>query len=277
MLVKALLQKLYNTTVFVREYFISVFSVQSKNNVEQRVDTSRWELAFMDDFDGDTIDDGKWMTHYYWGTVLNKKKSQAQNYVNSTLSVSDSCLYIKPQRLITDGWYYLNGQIVHNTYTVASGMIHSGDYFKQKYGVFSIRCRLPKGNGALPAVWLLDKQSYPPKIDVFNFDGGDINRLEFGLEWGLEFDNQYFHWAKHVVSETLTDDFHIFTCQWEPNCIRWYLDNRQIAFYCGPGIPQSPMYLVINLALSKSNGDYNSMTVDWIKVWKLSSKDRIGG
>lgn len=261
-------KKAYNFFLSVKEFFRPLNPFYKLKNQDQFVDLKKWELSFYDDFDGDTIDESLWMTHYYWGTTMVQFDNK-QVYANSALSISNSCLQIKPQNEKITGWYYKNGEIIRGEYQISSGMIHSGESFKQKYGIFSIKCKLPKGGNLLPSAWLLDKQSWPPKLDIFEFDSNSGYRIEYGTEWGLQY-SPYFHKFKNkTIIKDLTKDFHIFTCVWEPNVIKWYVDNRLVAIYCGAGIPQTIMYLVINLALDQKNEEYNNMSIDWVKVWKL--------
>lgn len=263
-------KKTLNFILFIKELLRPLNPFLKNQNIDQIVDENKWELSFFDDFDGAELDESTWMTHYYWGTSM-IQDGQKQAYVNSALTISDSCLYIKPRNTTTKGWYYKDGEIIRDKYPASSGMIHSGESFRQKYGTFSIRCKLPKGNNLLPSTWLLDKQSWPPKLDIFEFDSNSGFRIFHGAEWGLEANPYFYQFKNQIFIKGLTNEFHIFTCVWEPNHIKWYIDNRLVAIYCGPGIPQTAMYLVINLALTERDNEYNNMVIDWVKVWKLKT------
>lgn len=265
-------QIIINIFLSIKEFCVLINPFYKSKNIIQDIDLNNWELSFYDDFDGNEIDESHWMTHYYWGTSMIQLDNQ-QTYSNCALTVSDSCLYITPQNHRLDGWYYKDGTIVREEFPIISGMIHSGDSFKQKYGIFSMRCKLPKGSNILPSAWLLDKQSWPPKLDLFEFDSHSGKKIEYGVDWGLEYTPYHFQFRKKVWTQPLIDDFHIFTCKWSPNKIKWYIDNRLVAVYCGNGIPQTPMYIVINLALNQKSDEYNNMIIDWVKTWKIRIPD----
>lgn len=267
-MITTIYSKFYNSILFVKELLYHANPFRKIKNTEQIIDLKKWELSFSDDFDHPELDESIWMTHYYWGTSM-VQLDQKQTYTNSPLSISDSCLYIQPKNTKESGWFYKDGEIIRGEYQISSGMIHSGESFKQKYGVFSIKCKLPDGNNLLPSAWLLDKQSWPPKLDVFEFDSNRNYRLTYGAQWGLDDKKYFFEFKDAVWSRNLTNDFHIFTIVWEPNIIKWYLDNRLVAIYSGAGIPQTTMYFVLNLALGQKNDKYSNLIVDWVKFWRL--------
>ena len=99
-----------------------------------------YELVWMDDFDGDTLNREDWNVELHEPGWVNK---ELQEYVDSTdnIQVKDSNLYLIPiQTRKEDGTYY---------YT--SGRVNTQGKHDFKYGLFEARLRVPKGKGYLPA------------------------------------------------------------------------------------------------------------------------------
>jgi beta-glucanase (GH16 family) len=79
-------------------------------------------------------------------------------------------------------------------------------------------------------------------------------------------------------SETLdlSREWHVYGLLWQPHALAWYLDGVQQWRYAGPGIPDEPMYLLINLAVGGEwPGDPDLSTVfpadfsiDYVRVWR---------
>jgi beta-glucanase (GH16 family) len=83
------------------------------------------------------------------------------------------------------------------------------------------------------------------------------------------------------------DDFHVFAIEWEPNVIRWYVDDRLYNVLTPAALPAGarwvydhPFYLLLNLAVGgkwPGNPDQTttfpqSMYVDYVRVWTRAEK-----
>jgi Beta-glucanase/Beta-glucan synthetase len=56
--------------------------------------------------------------------------------------------------------------------------------FKQQYGYFEIRSKMPNSTGTWPAFWLTGTQSWPPEIDIYEWYGGKTKKVLIQLFTG---------------------------------------------------------------------------------------------
>ena len=128
------------------------------------------ELTFSDEFDGEKLDTKKWLTNYYWGEKLLKDRysveSDLQAYTEKeNFEVRNSILKIntKPQRITGKVWSAANG-FSTKEFSYTSGLINSGNSFRQKYGVFTAKIKLGNPN-AKSAFWML-ADKITPHLDI---------------------------------------------------------------------------------------------------------------
>lgn len=174
-------------------------------------------------------------------------------------------------------------------------MSPAGEGFKQRYGLYSARIRLPRLGGAhlkvWPAFWLLARYTKPgssysySEMDVMESFGADQVRYHSTLyEWppkprvnGLITSKR----AKRLdVTMNIYDgEWHTYSVDWSPS--RWsiYLDDRLVGHIPSQPDQTLPMYPIIDLALyaeperSLEDSRY-SMEIDWVKVYaKKSNSD----
>jgi beta-glucanase (GH16 family) len=147
--------------------------------------------------------------------------------------------------------------------------------FEQLYGYFEIRCKVPFGYGFWPAFWLMSKNSWPPEIDVFEILGREPNKLIMTNHF-LDDNKKKLQNGMSLYGPDFSKDFHLFGLEWNPKELIWYLDNKKV-FTSRVGVPNEPMYLIVNLSLggSEFSGNVNESTpmpnsfqIDYIKVYK---------
>src|SRR5467141_4801104 len=119
-------------------------------------------------------------------------------------------------------------------FNYTSARLKTQGLFSQAYGRFEARIKLPAGQGMWPAFWMLG--------DNITADGwpkcGEIDIMEnVGKEPGIN------HGSLHAPSSTsptsdqtatitlpagqkLSDDFHIYTVEWDPGTVRFFLDSN---------------------------------------------------
>ncbi len=208
--------------------------------------------TFAEEFGGTSLDTNTWLTEAPWGTQWNQH--ELQWYDPSRLSFGSGRLRITTDR--TTG-----------AYAYSSGVITSRA--KYSYGYFEMRAKLPKGAGVWPAFWLLaDKQQ---EIDVLELVGSRPNSVEM-----------YYHLGGKEVFGTwytgpdFSEGYHTFAVDWQPTCIRWYIDGAQRAEYRAP-IPPTPQCIIANTAVGDVGsfpGTPDSSTIlpqrydiDYIRYW----------
>jgi beta-glucanase (GH16 family) len=197
-----------------------------------------WKLTFHDEFDGRSIDTAKWNLRDPWGAERNR---ELQAYVDDAFEVRGRVLRIQAERR--------NARYDGKDRTYTSGMMTTYQKFRQKYGRFEIRCRVPKGKGLWPAFWLLPEPlGWPPEIDVLEVLGDDTHTMYFTHHWREPRGAHKSDHGKYKSDADFANDFHVILIEWAPEEIRWQVDGHE-RFRSAKSIPQSPMYLLINLAV----------------------------
>jgi beta-glucanase (GH16 family) len=223
-----------------------------------------WKLTFDEEFDGPTLDLGRWTPADPWGRERNH---EMQAYVTNAFDIEDSILRIRAEK--REASY--SGQ----PRSFTSGMMSTHGKFAQAYGRFEIRCRVPKGKGMWPAFWLLPEPlAWPPEIDVLEILGHEPNKAYFTHHFRDE-RREHKSDGGSWTGPDFSADFHEYAIEWSPRSIVWYVDGTE-RFRSEKSIPQGKMYLLVNLAVG---GDWPgapdektmfpaAFEVDWIRVYE---------
>ncbi|KAK3908878.1 Beta-1,3-glucan-binding protein [Frankliniella fusca] len=131
---------------------------------------------------------------------------------------------------------------------VQSARISTYDLFSFKYGRLEVRAKLPKGDWLWPAIWLFPQVevygAWPRsgEIDLVRSRGNTklfdaqgkqdgIRRVSSILHFGPAYDEISYHkstYTKDMGSDTLADDFHVYTLDWSEAGFRFLLDGQLI-------------------------------------------------
>jgi beta-glucanase (GH16 family) len=209
------------------------------------IDLSHFQLTFADEFDSfDWSPDGShgWRTTLDWGNRTLPTNNEAQYY-------SDASVGVDP--------FYLHDGVLDITATAGSnpeglpynsGVITTQDSFSQLYGYFEMRAQLPAGAGLWPTFSLLPADhSWPPELDVFEVLGSDPTTAVVTVHSAST--GAHTMVASAVATADLSEGFHTFGVNWEPDIIQWYIDGVEVAEAPTPDDMHQPMYLLANLAV----------------------------
>lgn len=232
--------------------------------------TDSWKLVWQDEFNGTSLDTGKW-------NVLireNSKHGELQYYLPDEVTVSDGILRISSHKR------------KYGSKEFTSGRLDTDGKFAPVYGRFEIRAKLPGGKGLWPAHWLYpqdrdwmmekamedavaggkerlipEERPWYSEIDIMEYLGHEPNTI-YGTVHYCSFDGTRRSgsgtWRGKV---DYSSDFHVYALEWEPDSIRWYVDDTLI-YATTNGIPHKPHYLILNTAIGGSwPGDPDSTTV----------------
>jgi hypothetical protein len=223
------------------------------------------ELTFTDEFEGDKLDTKKWLTNYYWGEKLLKDRysveSDLQTYTEKeNFEIRNSILKIntRPQKVTGKVWSSVNG-FSTKEFSYTSGLINSGNSFRQKYGVFTAKIKLGDTN-AKNAFWIL-AEKITPHIDICRTTKGKV--------WFDHFSNNG-NTSKTAVGSRYANDFFIFTLEWTSDKLVWKINDTEV-FTQTSDVPQEPMYVLLAGGLDKPISGMTSMEIDWVRVYKLKS------
>ncbi len=188
-------------------------------------------------------------------------------------SISDGILTITAQPTNpAQGAYF--GNVGDLAYT--SGLLTSYGTVAQTYGYWEIRAQVPSGNGLWPAFWLLpENNAWPPEVDIMEVLGSDPSTVynSYHSTDGSEF-IQPIH-----LSEDLSAGFHTYGFAWTPSTMTWYVDGSQTAQIATPADMNTPMYMLINLAVGGNFPGWPDATtqfpasyrIDYVHVYGLGA------
>lgn len=247
-----------------------------------------YNFVWSDEFDGDELSKDNWNTEHHSKGYVNNEL-QEYTWGDTNVYVENGDLVIQPLMEVDE-----NGDV---TYT--SGRINSYQNAGFLYGYFEARIKVPEGKGFLPAFWMLPvTNSYggwplSGEIDIMEVVGGQENTTYSTLHYGLPHDMTQ---GSTSISGKLSDDYHIYACEWEPGKMSFYLDGEKFFetsdWYCVtklgvekeyPAPFDNPFYFTLNVAVGgdwPGDPDENTtfdekaqMRVDYVRVYQKDSYD----
>jgi hypothetical protein len=220
------------------------------------------ELTFSDEFDAEKLDTKKWLTNYYWGEKLLKDRysveSDLQAYTEKdNFEIRNSVLKIntKPQKVTGKVWSATKG-FSTKEFSYTSGLINSGNSFRQKYGTFTAKIKLGDPN-AKSAFWML-ADKITPHLDVCRTSKGKV--------W-FDYFSAKGNNVKTSLGSRYANDFFIFTLEWTSDKLVWKINDTEV-FTQTSDIPQEPMYVLLAGGTDKPLNGMTSMEIDWVRVYQ---------
>ena len=138
-----------------------------------------------------------------------------------------------------------------------SGILTSVDQnlqgFKQKYGYFEIRAKMPKGKGVWPAFWMLSTDpAMGGEIDIFEYYGVSEGKW-FGItlhDWRDASKRQNITEPQNFPKVSgLTDDFHTFGLLWTEETLTFYFEGEVVWTHPTPDVMKHPYFMLVNNGL----------------------------
>jgi len=184
---------------------------------------------------------------------------------------------------------YTGADGVQRDYTSAR-LITSGK-FEQAYGRYEARIKIPYGQGVWPAFWLLgadDKQVGWPQcgeIDIMENIGREPGMVHGTIHGPGYSGGKGIGGSYSVNPGRFADDFHIYAVEWEPEEIRFYVDDHLYTARRPSDLPAGtkwvydhPFYILLNFAVGgewPGSPDATTkfpqvMLVDYVRVYKKS-------
>ncbi|MEY2884610.1 MAG: hypothetical protein RL490_2334, partial [Pseudomonadota bacterium] len=204
-----------------------------------------WQLAWSDEFDGTTIDTGRWQQHAdCWGGGNNERQCYTRSHRNA--AVADGQLVITARRERVSGPALPAGQRSGGTVPdvsrdYSSARLSTRGHASWRYGRIEIRAQLPQGQGSWPALWMLpDRDAYGAwaasgEIDILEAvnlgvacaacpDGREatiLGTLHFGGAWpGNRQSGDEMAWPPVLTG------FHTYAIDWQADRITWLVDGK---------------------------------------------------
>jgi beta-glucanase (GH16 family) len=212
-----------------------------------------WQLSWSDEFDGDGAPDpAKWV-HDLGGSGWGNDELETYTDRPDNAVRRGGTLVITARRETFRG---RDG--IERPYT--SARLKTQGTFAQTYGKFEARMRVARGQGIWPAFWLLGESigtaGWPAcgEIDIMENIGKEPATVHGTMHGPGYSGGQAI--GTPFSGPVFADDFHVFTVEWEPHVIRWYVDGVLYQTRTPADLPagtrwvfDDPMFIILNLAV----------------------------
>ncbi len=248
-----------------------------------------YNLVWEDNFDAPELNREDWNVELHEPGWVNE---EWQEYVDSeeNIFIENGKLVLRPVKT-TDAEgndYYTSGRV--NTQ-------NKKDF---TYGIFEAKLKVPEGVGYLPAFWLMstDENVYGQwprcgEVDIMEVHGSETTTNYGTIHYGNPHNQSQGTYT--LEGDAFSDSYHVFTVEWEPGKISWYLDGNlyhtESDWYSitegqgeltYPAPFDQPFYIILNLAVGGSWVGYPDETtdfenaryeIDYVKVYQRDSYD----
>jgi beta-glucanase (GH16 family) len=243
-----------------------------------------WRLVWNDEFKGPSIDSGKWEFEVN-GRGGGNNELQYYTDRKENAFIESGSLVIQARKESYEG--------PDGKHDYTSARIHTRNRGDWKYGRIDIRARLPFGQGIWPAIWMMPTdEAYGSwaasgEIDIMEELGHEPGKVYGTLHYGGRFPNNKSSGQSYVLpSGDFSEDFHLFTLEWDSTAFRWKVDGnlyqtKTAGQWYTTGFPSPApfdqrFYMILNLAVGgnwpKSPDATTTfpqqLTVDYVRVFQ---------
>lgn len=242
-----------------------------------------YELDWADEFTGTELNRDNWNVELHDPGWVN---AELQAYVDSKENI-----YVKDGKLVLNPVQTKNAD---GTYSYTSGRVNTQNKKTYTYGMFEVKAKVPEGKGYLPAFWLManDENVYGQwprcgEIDIMEVHGSDTSKAYGTIHYGNPHKEQQGTYT--LKDGSYSDEYHTYTCEWEPGKITWYVDGVKFHeasdWYSAteggstisyPAPFDQPFYIILNLAVGGSWVGYpddatfkaQPYMIDYVRVYQ---------
>jgi beta-glucanase (GH16 family) len=230
----------------------------------------QWKLLWNDEFDAKTLDEKKWSIGLPWrgtdGEGRHHNDQYASYIMDHNVVLEDGKLKLLTRREeVKDR----KGRTFHFT----QGLITTAKSFRQRYGYFEARVKLPveAGPGLWPAFWTL-AEGWPPEMDICEI-WTSSNRSHQGLcyrppEGGRE------RWDDTETRTPLPTEWTTYGMEWGPGYQVYSINGVVTKRVFGEHVTDDPHYILLNSGVESSSKPTaatvfpNAFEVDYVRVYQ---------
>jgi beta-glucanase (GH16 family) len=233
-----------------------------------------WHLVWHDEFEGAEIDRTRWCLETGY-TGASNAEMEIYTARPENLRLENGMLVIEARQELLQGYRYTSGRL-------STRGLHAWTY-----GRFEARLKLPFGQGLWPAFWMLGddvaKTGWPEcgEIDIMEAIGKAPDMVRGTIHGPGYFRDDNVGLDYFLNGQRFADDFHLFALEWEPDQLRWYVDDKLYSTLTPADVPgkwvfDHPFYLILNVAVGGLWPGYPDetttfpqfMLVDYVRVYQ---------
>lgn len=209
------------------------------------------QRVWHDEFNGDAIHTGKW-TFDVGGGGWGNQELEYYTARPENARVENGHLLITARKESYQGSNYTSARMKSH---------HRGNW---RYGRFEARIKLPSAPGMWPAFWMMPEKSiyggwpFSGEIDIMELIGVYPNRV-YATVHTVNAKGAHVSFGDHLdlpaAGATFSDDFHVFSVDWDAASMRFAVDDVVYATRVKP-LPNGatwpfdqPFYFILNLAV----------------------------
>lgn len=246
-----------------------------------------WTMTLNEEFNGTTLDSGKWSNFgpNYW--------DRKSHWSSNNVVLGEGVVRIRYEKrggFQNDDPNQAITLAKTNWSAYASGILETYGKWKQRYGYFEARMKLPVAPGLWPAFWLMPDRggdTGPAWKRTDTADGGmEFDIMEHLTRWGVQRYNIAMHWDGYGKQHKMTgagvnyvapdkDGYITSGLLWEPGRVVFYGNGLEIARWECPRVSTVPSYILFTLP--SGGWDNNALedgklpsdfVVDYVRVWQ---------
>jgi hypothetical protein len=189
--------------------------------------------------------------------------------------------------------YYASGSSMKvSSIQTAQGDFHQSSYpkdheepyksnFSQQYGYFEIRAKGQSDRSGHSAFWLNtdDPTVYQQatrnttnQLEIDVFENYQQNKFKFNLlnPKGVSGVNKSY---ASTYSFDFSSEYHIYAVEWDPEHVRYYVDNQMVSTHSASNLLQKPMFVYLSLYVNTWGGDSAptypaEFTIDYFRAYR---------
>jgi beta-glucanase (GH16 family) len=241
-----------------------------------------WKLVWNDEFSGSSLDPAKWEYEVNGqGGGNNELQYYTDREINSFISSGNLVI-----RAMQESYTGPDG-----TREYTSARIRTKNKGDWKYGRFTIKAKLPYGQGLWPAIWMLPTDweyggwAASGEIDIMELVGHEPNKVHGTLHYGGSYPaNTQSGGPFTLPSGSFSDSYHEFTLEWEETEFRWYVDGNlyltQTDWFTNAAPYPAPFdkkfHLILNVAVGgnwpgspdQTTKFPQTMVIDYVRIYE---------
>jgi beta-glucanase (GH16 family) len=248
-----------------------------------------WTLVWSDEFNGSNgspVDSTKW-THETGGDGHGNQELEYYTEDVANSQQMDGNLVITATSEGAAQYSCWNG-----TCQYTSARLVTNGHYTTKYGRIEARLKVPTGKGVWPAFWMLGDNisvvNWPTcgELDIMETIGSDSATLHGSMHGpGYSGANPLTASTTLPSGAKLSDDFHIYSIEWGPDVVRFYLDSVLYETRTPADMPEGgvwvydrPFFIILNVAVGgqwpgspdASTAFPVKMLVDYVHVYNAT-------
>ena len=277
---------------------IALFLINMPINVVAKPPAGQeWQLVLNEEFNK-PLDPGLWNKGIDNNRISYKRSKCFFLARNVFVKNGNLNLVVKKEKLSR---YDKNGKKKKLKYSC--GMAQTLKKFRQRYGYFEARIKLPAARGLSTAFWMMPDRSIGKQTpfikgirstkiindstEFINGQGMELDIMEYLTQWKRKKIHYAAHWdgyANDLKShrgyykpdgKKFADDYHIFALLWQPNLLVWYMNGQEVSRLESSRVSDVASYLILSTNLGgwatwrrETDKMPEKMLVDYVKVWK---------